>query len=157
MPHFGFARDAPALTRTVLAFPQRHIRSAPGAVGTLVRATLHRCDAHPSCSTSAAISDTKAVRRFFAVSGKYAIACCQRSKAIARSAPRSFDTAMIPARSSRFAVAFRNSIFSRPVSVGALADLKNERPFEERTTERLYSVYSSLKQPFALLLSCSRR
>jgi hypothetical protein len=37
-------------------------------------------------------------------------------------------------------------------AVRALADLTNERPFEEQTSERLHSVYSSLKRPFPVLL-----
>jgi hypothetical protein len=37
-------------------------------------------------------------------------------------------------------------------AVGALVDLTNERPFEEQTSERLHSVYSSLKHPFSFLL-----
>jgi hypothetical protein len=36
-------------------------------------------------------------------------------------------------------------------AVGALADLANERPFDEQTSERLHRVYSSLKQPFPVL------
>ena len=36
-------------------------------------------------------------------------------------------------------------------AVGALADLVNERPFEQQTSERLHRVYSSLTQPFPVL------
>jgi len=47
--HFGLVRSAPALIRTVLARPQRHIRSVAGAAATLVRTTLNRCDGRYEC------------------------------------------------------------------------------------------------------------
>jgi hypothetical protein len=47
---------------------------------------------------------------------------------------------------------FSLSYLLKAGAVGALAELVNERPFEEQTSEQLHSVYSSLTQPFPVLL-----
>jgi hypothetical protein len=47
---------------------------------------------------------------------------------------------------------FSLSYLLKPRAVCALPDLTNERPIAEQRGERCHVVYSSLKQPFALLL-----